>query len=50
MAMLLKNAYYVHVLQSLPTMHMNVYTSQHSYNLDVKSHLKLRYIKWYYIL
>jgi hypothetical protein len=51
MVMLLMEAYYVHVLLSLSAMYMHFYTTQHSYyNLDIRSYLRQRYIKLYYII
>jgi hypothetical protein len=39
------------IIHAWPTMYMYFYTAQHSYyNLDIRSYLRLHYIKSYYIL
>lgn len=44
-------AYYTHMLLPLsrPTKYMYFYTTQHSYNVDIGSYMRLHYIKLYYI-
>jgi hypothetical protein len=48
--MVLREACCVYVFLSWPAMYMYVHTTQRSCNLDIKSYLRLRYIKSYCIL